>query len=127
VFDPLVLSRSALRWDAAYCVLIGALTVMFAAPLAGHLGLPAWLVALAGFGVIAWAGIVWGMARGDEWWGPTAMVAGSNLLVFVLLIVWAFGTSGPAGAVLGLIAAQVLAFAAVQTASVIKGWPDRVG
>ena len=125
MFDPRVLSRSALWWDAAYCVLAGALIVVFAAPLGDHVGLPAWLVALGGFGVLAWAGILWGMARGDEWWGPTAMVAGVNLFIFVLLVVWAFGTNGPAGAVLGLAAAQVLAFAALQAASIIKGWPNR--
>lgn len=103
------------------------MTVMFAAPLGDHLGLAAWLVALLGFGILAWSGIVWGMARGDQWWGPTATVAGINLLFFVLLIMWAAATGGPGGAVLGLAAAQVLGFAAVQAVAVIKGWPVRVG
>ena len=86
VLDPRSLARSSLRWDAAYCALGGSLTVMFAAPLGDHLGLAAWLVALVGFGILAWSGIVWGMARGDQWWGPTATVAGINLLFFVLLV-----------------------------------------
>ncbi|MCJ7726181.1 MAG: hypothetical protein MUP76_07325, partial [Acidimicrobiia bacterium] len=128
VFDPRSLARSSLRWDAAYLALGGSLTVMFAAPLGDHLGLAAWFVALAGFGVLAWSGIVWGMARGDQWWGPTATVAGINLLCFVLLTAWAASTSaGGGGAVVGLAAAQVLAFAVVQAVSVVRGWPARLG
>ena len=121
------MARSSLRWDAAYCALGGSLTVLFAVPLGDHLGPPAWLVALAGFGILAWAGIVWGIARGDLWWGPTATVAGINLLVFVLLTAWAAATSGSGGAVLGLAAAQVLGLAAVQAVAVIRGWQVRVG
>jgi len=101
--------------------------VMFAAPLGGHLGLAAGLVAVAGFGVLAWAGIVWGVARGDEWWGPTAMVSGVNLGVFVLTTVWALRTEGPGGAVLGMVATLALAFALIQAVSLVRGWPGRLG
>ena len=100
---------------------------MFAAPLGSHLGLAAWLWCIAAFGVIAWAGIVWGMARGDEWWGPTATVAGVNLAAFLFLTTWAISTTGPGGAVLGLTAVLALGFAAIQAATLVRGWSDRVG
>ncbi|MCB2223749.1 MAG: hypothetical protein KQH83_06190 [Actinobacteria bacterium] len=125
--SPRAVARSALRWDAAYCATAGSAAVAFAGPLASHLAVPVWLLALSGFGVIAWAGIVWGMARADGWWGPTALVAGINLAAAVALAVWASATSGPGGAVLGLAAVQVLGFAAVQGAAALRGWADRVG
>jgi hypothetical protein len=99
---------------------------MFAAPLGDHFGIPAWLLALAGFGVLAWAFLVWGFARSDEWWGPTALVGGANLLAAVLLTAWAVATSGPGGAVLGLVAAQVLGFALLQGVMLVLGWDRRV-
>ena len=124
--DPGPVARSALRWDAAYCALAGALTVVFAAPLAAHLGLSAWLVALLGFGVVFWAGIVWGMARAASWWGPAVTLAGVNLLGAVVLAAWAVSTAGPGGAVLGLGAAQVFGFSVVQGAAAALGWRERV-
>ena len=125
--QPRAVARSSLRWSAAYCALAGSLAVVFAAPLGSHLGLPAWLTALLGFGVIAWAGLVWGFARSDEWWGPTAMVSGVNLGAAAMLAAWAMSTGGPGGAVLGLGAAQVLAFAVLQGIALALGWRDRVG
>jgi hypothetical protein len=124
--EPPALARSALRWDAAYCALLGAAAVVFAAPLGDHLGLAPWLVAPAGFGVVAWAGMVWGFARADLWWGPSATVGGVNLAAAVLVGAWAIATGGPGGALLGLIALQVLAFAGVQGVAVVAGWPRRV-
>ena len=124
---PERVARSSLRWDAAYCAIAGSMMVVFGAPLSAHLGLASWFTVMLGFGVIFWAGIVWGMARAGGWWGPTAAVAAVNLPAAVVLAIWAAGTDGAAGAVLGLAAAQVLGFGAVQAVAVVTGWSERVG
>jgi hypothetical protein len=126
IADPEDLARRSLRWDAAYFALAGALSVSFAAPLGDHLGIPAWLAAITGFGILTWAVLVWGFARSDEWWGPSALVAGANLVAFTGLAMWAAATSGPGGAVLGLAAAQVLALGLLQVVTLVLGWDRRV-
>lgn len=99
---PGSVARSALRWDAAFCALAGSLAV------------------------VVWAGIVWGMARADSWWGPAITLAAVNLVGACVLAVWAVSTAGPGGAVRGLVAAQVFCFSVAQGAAAALGWRDRV-
>lgn len=94
--------------------------MLFSAPLSSHLDLETWLVAVAGIAVIGWAALVWWLARAPVWRPAVTGVATANVVAAAGLAVWAVAQSGPAGAVLGLVALQVGTFAVIQAAALLR-------
>jgi hypothetical protein len=92
VLDRTASLRRVLMVDAATCLAMGALLVLFASPLATLLGLPSLLLAYAGAslfpiaGFMAWVAIRRELSRWGAWvviLGNAGWVAGSVLVLFL--------------------------------------------
>lgn len=115
--DPENLGRQALSWDAGYCALAGAAAVLFASPLAGHLDVPAWLMIVGGLVTLTWSVALARSAEAEMWKAAVAVAGLVNIVAAAGLAGWAIVSEGPGGAVLGLAALQVAAFAVIQFAA----------
>jgi hypothetical protein len=92
VLDRTAFLRRVLMVDAATCLAMGALLVLFASPLATLLGLPSVLLAYAGAilfpiaGLMAWLALRHDASRWGTWvviLGNAGWVAGSVLVLFL--------------------------------------------
>jgi hypothetical protein len=92
VLDRTAFLRRVLMVDAATCLAMGALLVLFASPLATLLGLPSVLLAYAGAilfpiaGFMAWLALRHDASRWGAWvvvLGNAGWVAGSVLVLFL--------------------------------------------
>lgn len=85
-------------------------------PVASAIEAPRMVVALTGTSTIVWAGLVWVVSRVPSWRTATALVVAANLAAVAALVVTLLASeaSDARTVVLGIIAAQVFAFAAVQ-------------
>jgi hypothetical protein len=92
ILDRTAFLRRVLMVDAATCLAMGALLVLFASPLATLLGLPSLLLAYAGAslfpiaGFMAWVAIRRELSRWGAWvviLGNAGWVAGSVLVLFL--------------------------------------------
>lgn len=78
----------SLRIDALYCLVLGALAVAFAPPLAGLLEIPQPAIVVIGAAVMAWAGIVAWMSRALGLRAALRTVMVANLVVAVGVAAW---------------------------------------
>ena len=110
------LARSALRWDAGYCGLLGAATVVFVSPIARVIDVSRLIVIITGIGAALWGGFVWIVARIPSWRTGTAVVVIANVAATALILFVMVVVDGPTArsVVLGGVGIQVFAFAAVQ-------------
>lgn len=110
------LARQSLRWDAGYCIVMGAAMAVFFSPIAAAVMAPKPLIAIGGVATAAWGGMVVRMSFGGPWRRITAYVVVVNLAATAALtLLAALGDLDTAGrVVLGSIAIQVLGLAAVQ-------------
>lgn len=110
------LARSALRWNAGYCMTMGAAAALAFRPVAAAVEAPRPLIAMGGLATVVWGGLVGRLAIAP-WWRPVTMlvVAVDLAAAATLAGVVLFADLGPAADVVVVgIAIQVFAFAAVQ-------------
>lgn len=110
------LARQSLRWDAGYCMTMGAALAVFFAPIATAVEAPKPLIAIGGVATVVWGGLIARMSLGSPWRRITTLVAAVNLAATAALAVVAVVTDiQPVARVLLLgVALQVFAFAAIQ-------------
>ena len=120
------LGRVALALDVIYCLLTGALLVLFRARVGGLLRLPAPLVAAAGGAVAGWAVIVLGQTVRIDWRRGIKQVLTANVVASVVLaVVAAFHPARGARVLLAFIALDVMALAVAQGISLVRRGPGR--
>ena len=120
------LGRIALALDVIYCLLTGALLVVFRARVGGLLRLPGPLVAAVGGATIGWAVIVLGQTVRMDWRRGVKQVLAANVAGSIALaVVSAFHPVRGARALLAFIALDVMALAGAQGISLIRRGPGR--
>ena len=110
------LARQSLRWDAGYCIVMGAVAAVLFAPLASALDAPKFLVALGGLATVAWGAFVARLAGASSWRNVTVLVVAANVAAAgALAAVGLIAEVEPAVRVVLLgVAVQVAGFAAIQ-------------
>jgi hypothetical protein len=95
---------------------MGVLALIGFRPLASAIDASRPLVLTAGGAAMLWAGLVWVLSRVPSWRPATALVVVANLAAVAALAVTLLATDASDGrtVVLGIVAAQVFVFAAVQ-------------
>ena len=110
------LARQSLRWDAGYCVVMGAAAAVLAAPLASALDMATPLVLVGGIAAAVWGGFVARLAGASSWRTVTVIVVAANLMAAGALagIGLVADLAAPVRVVLLGVALQVGGFAAIQ-------------
>ena len=120
------LGRVALALDVIYCLLTGALLVLFRARVGGLLRLPGPLVAAAGGAVVGWAVIVLGQTVRIDWRrGIKQVLAANTVAAVALALAAAFHPARGARVLLAFIALDVMALAVAQGISLVRRGPGR--
>lgn len=112
------IGRRSLRWDAVYCVVLGA-AVLVAAPWVGSgVALPVPVIAGVGAAVIVWAGLVVGLLRRLPLRMALRIVMVANVVAAVAVAsVSVAAATGFAILVVLAVAVEVALFAASQAAA----------
>jgi len=110
-------ARRSLLLDSAYCAAAGILALALAAPFGRLFHVPAAVPAAIGAATIVWAAALALLARREGWRSTTAVVAAANAAAALGVGALAYLAPGTGGArfLLAAVAAEVAAFAAVQS------------
>jgi len=109
-------ARRSLLLDSAYCAGAGILALALAAPFGRLFHVPPAVPAAIGAATIVWAGALAVLARREGWRSTTAVVAAANATAALGVGALAYLAPGtPARLLLAAVAAEVAAFAAVQS------------
>ena len=112
------LGRRLLRLDALYCAGAGLIALILFAPLAELFDVPAALLVATGIATLAWATLLYRLARRVEWRAPVTVVAVANVAAALAIAVLAVvGRTTAARLLLAAVAIEVCAFAAGQAAA----------
>jgi hypothetical protein len=118
------LARTALRWDAAYCTVVGVAVAAFASAIAYHIDVDGWIVATIGVAAVIWAGVLGRLGRQEDWRQAAVVAASANGIAALAVGYWAYSLGGPGGIVLGLFALQILGFGAAQVWAWVRSGED---
>lgn len=109
------LGHRSLRWDALYCLLVGAIVALAAPVVADALTLPTPVIVVVGLVVILWAGLVEWMRARIELRVALGVVLGVNLVATLLVAgVSLLATTLIAVAATVAVAVEILVFAGSQ-------------
>jgi len=115
------LARASLALDAIYCLISGALLVVFRARAGGLLRVPALLIAAAGAATIGWAMVALGQTVRIDWRTGVKQVLAANVLASVLLAIGAaLHPARGARMLLAFISLDVMSIAAIQGVSLVR-------
>lgn len=109
------MARSAMRWDAGYCIVMGAALAVMFRPIAETLTAPKPLIAIGGIATAGWGGLVARFSVAAPWRRVTTFVVVANLAAVgaASVVMVAADLDTPARVLLGGLSLQVLGFAAV--------------
>ncbi len=116
------LARVSLALDAVYCGLVGLIAIAFRARIGALVGLPGLVIAAVGAAVVGWAYVVLGQTVRIDWRRGIKQTLSANTLVAVLLALSAALHPGRgASALLAFVSLDVMAIAATQAVSLLRG------
>jgi hypothetical protein len=108
-------ARRWLRYDAVYCGGAGLVAVLLAVPLSRLFHVPAALIVALGAATAVWAWLLARIGQRDDWRRQVRFVGTANAFASAGVVALAVVAPGTAARVLlGAVAAEVAAFAAVQ-------------
>lgn len=116
------LARVSLALDAVYCGLIGLIAIALRARIGALLGLPGLVIAAIGAAVVGWAYVVLGQTVRIDWRRGIWQTMSANAAVaFLLALGAALHPGRGASALMAFVSLDVMAIAAAQAVSLIRG------